>query len=236
MVLNNNVNSFCCGGLMLIDAKVSADASTHVVGALVLLKKGDKATIGVKHWSGSVVVHDWSVFSAVKVGGPTTVGFASRLDDSLTITHGIQSSDVGWSRIEDFVTKPISSTDYHTQFDNTDGGFSNGLFTAPVKGVYAVEAAARFDGADGHYFRLVIAKNGDMDALGDGDMGDTVNGYLRSGLAAIRADGPSNYYSLAVSGFILMEKDDTVGVYTYGTHTFTVHADSGFSAALIHEL
>ena len=63
------------------------------------------------------------------------------------------------------------------------------VFKAPVKGVYAVEGSVRFDNAEGHYFRLVIAKNGDMDALNDSDMGDTINGYLRSGLAAIRADG-----------------------------------------------
>ena len=121
-------------------------------------------------------------------------------------------------------------------FDATDGGYKDGVFTAPVRGVYAADAAGLFRKAGGHYFRMVIVKNGDFGNLGSADMKDTVNGCLKSGLAAISADGPSSSYSLAVSGFIQMDKGDTLAVYTYGTHTFVLHADSGFSAALVHQL
>ena len=65
MVLNDNSNSFCCAGISLLDTKTSATASMQNVGGLVTLKKGDKVTIGKKHWAGGITISDWSVFRQV---------------------------------------------------------------------------------------------------------------------------------------------------------------------------
>jgi hypothetical protein len=102
MVLNDKVNNFCCGGLIATDSDVSSDAMTMNVGGFAALSKGDKVTIGIKHWSGSTVIYDWSVFSAVKVGDLKRIGFAVRHQGHTEVTIGHQNENHGWNRIKEW--------------------------------------------------------------------------------------------------------------------------------------
>ena len=104
MVLNDNSNSFCCAGISLLDTKTSATASMQNVGGLVTLKKGDKVTIGKKHWAGGITISDWSVFRHVCKCYPwqqtsTTKRLRLPFVLFLNLPKSLNSTDKDWTHL-----------------------------------------------------------------------------------------------------------------------------------------
>ena len=61
---------------------------------------------------------------------------------------------------------------------------------------------------------------------------------VQSGLGSIRGQAGENWYSLAVTGFVKLDKGDTctVAPFVYHSHGFTLQHESGFSMTLVHPM
>jgi hypothetical protein len=114
-------------------------------------------------------------------------------------------------------------------------------FTCQVAGVYSVEANLHYTDAGGDYYRLVVAKNGDFEKLNTINSGandDYINEYMNNGMHAIRGEAPDGNpgFSLAISGFMIMEKGDWANLFFFGTAPYRLADVGGFSMVLVHAL
>jgi hypothetical protein len=227
LVVNNAIEDASNMGVSVIRNLPSENSFSSAVGSLVSMKKGDKMTIGFEKGNGGPEwsFHRFSSFSAVRVGDATTPGFHVEKADNLQ-SAGHRNPSNYWTVVNGF-----TASNYGHAFDNSAGNFDGSVFTASIGGVYAVESACRFDGAGGNYFRLAIVKNGDLS-----ETTANINGYVASGMVATQGNGDADFYSLSVSGFVLMEKGDTIAVYAFGLHEFFIETESGFSAALLRKI
>jgi len=75
-----------------------------------------------------------------------------------------------------------------------DFTYSSGRFTAKTSGVYSFHANIRMDSANTGYFRLVIAKRGNLD--------------VNNGLHAMNSDPSDNYNTINVGGKMKMNQGD----------------------------
>ena len=177
------------------------------------------------HWQ----VSSKSSFSCVRLGPRTLPGFLGDLT-SPGLNHDNQ-----WFKLIDFTGLERPQQNWVTWEFNNDGkggkAFDGTDFTAPVDGIYSVEAAVRFDSAGGNgsgdYSRLVVTVNGNPD--------EAMNGH---GIAEIRSNAPDSYFSLTLSGFLKMKKGDKAALWALATMGSVHHSSdsSGWSMALVHAL
>ena len=202
---------------------------TYALGCFASLKKGETAEVAYAQADRN----DWTVsskstFSGIRIGPIGVPGFLGDLSKTISVGQG-------WTKLSSFVGLDRSAQDWVFWAFNNDGNggtsFDGTDFTAPVDGIYAVEAGIRFDnaaGADNDYVRLVAAVNDNPD--------EAMNGH---GIAEIRSAVPSTYFSMTLSGFLKMKKGDTAAIWTFVKKSGTVQHSSdssGWSMALIHAL
>lgn len=205
-------------------------SETISIGCFASLKAGQTAEISYAQadsnpWS----VDPKSSFSCVRLGPRTLPGFLGDLT-SPGLNHGNQ-----WFKLTDFTGLERPQQNWVTWEFNNDGqggtSFDGTDFTAPVDGIYSVEAAVRFDSAGGsannEYSRLVVAVNGEPD--------ETMNGH---GIAEIRSNAPNTFFSMTISGFLKMKKGDKAALWVLATMGSVHHSSdsSGWSMALVHAL
>jgi hypothetical protein len=98
---------------------------------------------------------------------------------------------------------------------------TNGRFYAPTDGIYFVSANIRLDYSSGTYFRGVIAINGKTDAS--------------NGLHSRRGYPPYYYYTISVSGSVLLSANDYVSVFVESATdtSWTLNTESSFSVRFL---
>ena len=197
---------------------------TMVNGAIFKLKKGQTVSVwfdaGDLNGNTPLIAAEESTFSGVRLGDDDLVGF-----------HAMKKGDAGLD------PKTLTMIDSWEPRSNTFYSFNNGnhfdekvgSFTAPVAGVYALEASSRFEDANGDYYRLAVCVN------------DEGNEGHESGHGIIRGETyGTGYWTASLSSTLRLNKDDTVKLCAYnGGHGWDgvyINSQSAWSMALVHKL
>ncbi|CAJ1390311.1 unnamed protein product, partial [Effrenium voratum] len=174
--------------------------------------------------TGGVGFHAYKASAdAVKKTGDVNVqgyGLASHLGGSSSSMSGLSAtlgatnhhSSSGWKEI----------TGWSTNGANMFGSaLSNGRFTAPSTGVYQVSCNLRLDNANGNYFRVLIAIDGNADVY--------------NGLHTIQGRPGKPYYTLPVMGTVKLSAGQYVSCWAYSNSdtSWSIQRESGFSVAFL---
>eukprot|EP00729_Bicosta_minor_P019530 gene19530-14942_t len=196
-------------GAHLLESNPSPIYHTMTLSTHVYLKKDAVVGIGFER-TGDNSNSDWYVhtdtsFSAIRLGPKGHVGFHAGGTTNRNVA-------AGWHTGSDYSTDESQMGEY--QFDS--GHFDGVKFTAPVDGIYSVEAQQRHNG------------NGSNDAA-------NARGY-NSGIHTIRGNAPSTAFSLGVNGFMRLKKGDTIWQVFFAVSAVERGHENGFSVALVHPL
>lgn len=206
-------------GIMAIEGKPQSNAQWTGIGSIVKLKKGQNVQV----WTMSNQDDDWSVsagqstFSGIRLGDDDLIGFHARWS---AISNYDLSGD--WYWIPNWEAGGSGLPQWYNYAFNNGNHFDGKAFTAPVPGIYAVEANQRFDSGGGNYYRVAICVN-------DGQGYDAGHGVLRG-------EAPSNYHTEYFASTIRLAKGDKVRFCSMGTKAHELNDQASWSMALIQQL
>jgi len=201
------------GALTSRDGDPASNYETMLVSGVVMLQTGDYISLWVDSPSdNSYNLQHESGFSVTRLND-ISAEHAFMADKA-----GSSSFGRGYHQIKNWGSEMRNEK----RIFNT-GSFDavNGVFTAPVEGIYFYSANLRIENGCGGYFRANIAVNYWTDS--------------RNGRAAIEGGGHCGRKPLNVEGYMLLRKNDhvTLHVYSSSDNSWQVHSESGFGIALI---